>query len=102
MGSTSCDNSIFSSAQWVRFSGSAGTLLANCPIVYNHCDTSATGWYSGIYPSAAGGNTTGNVCYNWLGNTCTWSNSISITNCNGYYVFYLSAPPQCSLRYCTI
>jgi hypothetical protein len=25
-----------------------------------------------------------------------------VTNCNGYYVFYLTSTPTCSLRYCTI
>ena len=100
-GST-CDNIVFSSSQWVRFSGSAGTMLANCPIADYRCGTLASGWYSGVYPSIAGATTNGGVCYNFLGNTCNWPNSISITNCNGYYVFYLSAPTQCSLRYCTI
>lgn len=97
-----CDSTIFSSSQWVRFSGSAGTMLATCPIADYRCGTLASGWYSGVYPSTAGTTTNGSVCYNFLGNTCNWPNSISITNCNGYYVFYLSAPTQCSLRYCTI
>jgi hypothetical protein len=25
-----------------------------------------------------------------------------VTNCNGYYVFYLTSTPACNLRYCTI
>ncbi len=65
------------------------------------CGTSATGWYTGSYPSA-GSTTSGTVCYYWGGNTCYWSNSIQVTNCNGYYVFYLTSTPTCSLRYCTI
>jgi hypothetical protein len=98
---TGCDNVLFSVPLWVRFSGLAGTILANCPIASFRCDTSASGWYSGVYPSIAGDTTTGNVCYNFAGNTCNWPTSISITNCNGYYVFYLTAP-TCDSRYCTI
>ncbi len=87
---------------WIRFSGAAGTLLANCPVVNSHCNTNSAGWYSGVYPSTAGDTTNGTVCYTWPGYTCLYNNSISVTNCNGYYVFALASSPRCSLRYCTI
>ncbi len=102
---SSCDTTIFTSSPiWVRFSGAAGTLLANCPVEAPYCSTNAPGWYSGIYPSTAGDTTNGTVCYArpTPATTCTYSNSISVTNCNGYYVFALIAPPVCNLRYCTI
>lgn len=98
-----CDLTAFSSTpMWIRFSGAAGTLLANCPVNIYHCGARSTGWYTGIYPSAAGDTTNGTVCYNWPGNTCVYSNSISVTNCNGYYVYALINTPTCFLRYCTI
>ena len=98
-----CDtSSSISAGGWVRFSGSAGAMLASCPVPVYQCGTHAPGWYSGVYPSTAGSMTTGTVCYSWSSNTCNWSNSISVTNCNGYYVFQLSTPPSCRLRYCTI
>ena len=87
---------------WVRFSGAAGTMLATCPVHYTNCDTNSAGWYSGMFPSLAGDTTSGTVCYSWLTNTCLYNNTISVTNCNGYYVFALTSSPRCSLRYCTI
>ncbi|CAF1277279.1 unnamed protein product, partial [Adineta steineri] len=93
-----CDTSSVWPTRWYRFSGGAGTMLANYVVAINHCGTQAPGWYTGTYPSTAGSTTSGTVCYNWAGNSCEWSNSISITNCNGYYVFYLSATPNNELE----
>jgi hypothetical protein len=87
---------------WYQFSGAAGTRLANYAIPIHQCSTDAPGWYSGVYPSTAYSTMSGTVCYNWFSNTCYWSNSILITNCNGYYAFCLPPPPECYLRYCTI
>jgi hypothetical protein len=102
-GGSACDNTgSFASAAWYGFSGAAGTMLASSVVPSNQCNTQATGWYSGVYPSAAGNTTSGTVCYNWSGNNCWESNSISVTNCNGYYVFYLSPPIGCNYRYCTV
>ncbi|CAF5154983.1 unnamed protein product, partial [Rotaria magnacalcarata] len=33
--------------------------------------------------------------------SCTWSNTISVTNCGSFYVYELSMPPVCAARYCT-
>ncbi|CAM2713347.1 unnamed protein product [Rotaria socialis] len=101
--SSSCDNATFStSSAWFRFTGSGGTLLASCPIEEYRCGTDFPGWYSGIYPSLAGAVTSGFVCYNAYGNLCYFTNWILITNCNGFYIYYLTQPLECNLRYCTI
>lgn len=100
-GST-CDDVLFPSATWVRFQGASGNVLANCPLSLNRCAATTPGWYSGVYPSSVGATTTGDVCFTWSTSTCAWNVSIAITNCNGYYVFQLSAPPICDARYCTI
>ncbi|CAF4176298.1 unnamed protein product, partial [Rotaria magnacalcarata] len=98
-----CDNAVFKSEpMWVRFSGAAGTRLTSGPMEPFHCGTQGTGWYKGTYPTSIGGTASGTVCYSWPRNSCQWSNKISITNCNGYYVFALPAPPACFLRYCTV
>jgi hypothetical protein len=89
-----------SSPAWVRFSGSSGTMMASSSVTSSNCGTSATGWYSGSYPSV-GGTTTGTACFNWSGNSCWSSTSISVTNCNTFYVYQLPASPCCSCRYCT-
>jgi hypothetical protein len=101
-GGTSCDDVLFSGPLWIRFIGGSGSLLANCVVPFRHCGATTPGWYSGLYPASIGGTTTGNVCYNWGTNTCMWTTPISVTNCNGFYVFFLSAPPICNARFCTI
>ena len=103
VGGGLCDSSgPLATTGWYRFTGAGGTMLASCAVAINRCSTQASGWYSGLYPSAAGATTSGTVCYNWSGNTCNWSNGISVTNCNGYYVYNLSPSPVCNLRYCTV
>ncbi len=102
-GGTECDNTgSFASAAWYRFSGAAGTMLASSVVPINQCNTAATGWYTGVFSSAAGNTTSGTVCFNYLSNNCAMSNLISVTNCNGYYVFYLPPAPGCYYRYCTV
>lgn len=100
-GGTSCDDVLFPTPTWIRFIGGSGRLLANCPVPVRRCGATTPGWYSGVYPSSVGATTSGNVCYNWDTNTCKWSTPISVTNCNGFYIFYLSAPPICDARFCT-
>ena len=103
MSASSCDSLTFTSLpMWVRFTGSGGSLLASCPIAGSSCATDHPGWYSGLYPSTAGGISYGIVCYIYDDNACQDSNPILITNCNGFYVYYLNAPPSCDERYCTI
>ncbi len=102
-GSPYCDQTgPLGTPGWFQFFGSGGMILANCVVASDLCGSQATGWYSGAFPSTTGTTTTGNVCFNWLGNTCLWSIPIQVTNCNGYYVFYLSPVPLCDLRYCTV
>lgn len=95
-----CDQSLFTSnITWVRFFSPGGTQLATTAPSTYQCGTHATGWYNGTMPSA-GLTVNGTVCYNW-GSNCFWSNSILVTNCGGFFVFGLVAPPGCNLRYCT-
>lgn len=101
-GNSSCDQTLFSAVTWVRFTGSAGNSLSNCPVTLQHCGSNVTGWYSGIYPARAGDTTDGVVCFNWTIDTCTWQTVIQVTNCNGFYIYALTAPPICDARYCTI
>jgi len=101
---TTCDQTIFSkqSPTWVRFESPAGTMIPTSAPAENHCHTSATGWMSTKYPLVAGLTLHATVCYNSGSNNCAYSNSILVTNCTGFYVFALTAPPKCNLRYCTI
>ena len=100
---SSCDYEAFDVIPtWVRFQDPAGTLLATCPMSPNTCGTQFPGWYTGLYPSTAGDITYGVVCYVSDSDLCFETSGVIITNCNGYYVFYLRDPPTCDMRYCTI
>lgn len=98
----SCDDVTFPAPTWTRFTGSGGTLLANCPIEDFRCGAAVTGWYTGIYPSMAGDTTSGTVCFSYNSDYCAMTSIALVTNCNGFYVYYLRAPDYCDLRYCTI
>ncbi len=69
-----------------------------------HCNTAATGYYSGSYPSTVGGSATGTLYFTG-GSTYInyWSSSLTVTNCNGYYVYYITLPaPICTAGVCTM
>jgi hypothetical protein len=92
---SACDSGL--AAGWYRFNG--GSMPTSVPST-DRCGTQATGWFNGTNPATAGQNVSGTACFNWSGNSCNWSASIQVTNCNGYYVYYLNPSPNCNLRYC--
>lgn len=93
-----CDNVI--TTGWYRFMDGAGTMLATSPPPTNVCNTHAPGWLQGTYPANQGEVVNATACFHWNGNPCEWSSQIQVANCGGYYVFYLTPAPVCSLRYC--
>ena len=104
---TKCDDATTTqnwnnTGRWVRFSSSSGNfmMIPTGTVNTNSCGTSAPGFLTTAHPTLVGQNITANVCYNWSGNACNWSNQISITKCNGYYVYQLPITPVCHLRYC--
>ncbi|CAM4984459.1 unnamed protein product [Rotaria socialis] len=86
---------------WVRFTGGGATQLATTTPQTYRCATSATGWLVSALPSTVGSVVSGLVCFNWSSSICYWSTTISVANCNTFYIFLLVSPSQCSLRYCT-
>ena len=100
-----CDNvSPFNNGTpiWIRFQEPAGTLIANSIVPPNYCGTVATGWYAGEYPTGIFSTATSIVCFYYSTNTCTSCSSISVTNCQTFYVFLLPQTPSCNYRYCTL
>ena len=95
-----CDQTVYSTALWVRFGGSA-TMMVTSPPAVHRCGTYATGWLTGTLPSTAGLTVVGVVCFAWTTTICDFHSQISITNCSGFYVYLLVAPSNCPLRYCT-
>lgn len=96
-----CDQTTFSRAQWVRFTGSSGDIIPTSAVPDNRCGTHAAGWYSSEMPTNSFTTVNGTVCFSWSGNTCNWRSNIQVTNCGSYYVYYLTTPSVCQLRYCT-
>jgi hypothetical protein len=97
-----CDNTL--TAGWYRFIGGAGTRLATTYVSINTCGTSAAGSYNGSMPSTVGASMYGTLCVNYMGYLCSAARSgslIGVTNCNGYYVYYLAPISTCNARYCT-
>ena len=40
------------------------------------------------------------VCFHWSSDCCHWYRYIRVRNCGAFYVYELSRPPTCNLRYC--
>jgi hypothetical protein len=95
-----CDVTLYSTSTWVRFGGSATQMVTRPPSIYR-CATYAAGWYTGTLPSTAGLTVTGVACFTWTSTICDFHSTISITNCNGFYVYLMISPSQCPLRHCT-
>ncbi|MCK6573847.1 hypothetical protein L6V77_22440 [Myxococcota bacterium] len=93
-----CDNQL--PAGWYRFGGEAGTRMPTTPPPELSCGTHAPGWMVGEYPGVAEGAVGRQVCFNWAGDQCQWSQEIQVRNCGEYYVFNLAPTEVCSLRFC--
>jgi hypothetical protein len=95
---SNCDSA--TNGSWIRFD-SIYSIIPNSIVTPNSCGTNATGYLTTDHPITLFQQVSGTVCYNWSGNACNWSNQISITKCNGYFVYQLPNTPVCNLRYCT-
>ena len=93
-----CDSSLVTG--WYRFGGGAGTKIPTSCVLYPRCGTSGSGWMNGVHPTVTDGKVTRKVCYHYDSNCCASSNRIEVANCGLYYVYKLSSPPICNLRYC--
>ncbi|XP_078357600.1 uncharacterized protein LOC144642507 isoform X1 [Oculina patagonica] len=93
-----CDRSL--SKGWYRFQGLAGKQMPNTCVPKQRCGTHAPGWLSGGHPTVAQGAVQRRVCFHWRTRCCYWSTNIRVRNCGAFYVYELSSPPACQLRYC--
>ena len=97
----------YTSAQWkgegyYRLMEPAGVQLPEyAPGDYN-CGTWNTAWLNGKHPERSGEEVKRKVCFDFdRGNEddCYWKKSITITNCKGYYVYFLPELYELE-RYC--
>ncbi len=95
-----CSNTL--TPGWYRLNGTYDAIPVQRSYIDLICNTHAPGFLNFSYPTSPGGTTSGNICYHWSGNTCNWySTGIKVTNCAGYYVYYLTPSPTCTLHPCT-
>ena len=92
-----CDSAL---SGWYRFSGAAGSHMADSCVLHKHCGTDAPGWLSGGHPAVADGAVQRKVCFRGRSKCCSWQIDISVRNCGGFYVYQLKRPPHCNFRYC--
>ena len=89
---------------WYRFSGGAGTQMAEaCPRMYS-CSTNSSGWLNGTHPLVAEGIVQRKVCFlqrvsQFFTDCCNQAKPISVRNCGSFYVYRLD-PPDYFSRYC--
>ena len=79
----------------------AGTQLPEYAPGSYHCGTVGTGWLNGSHPERSGEEVVRKVCIDVdRGNEydCLFDRNIKITNCKGYYVYFL--PEFYNGRYC--
>jgi len=90
---------------WYRVVAPAGTKILSGDPGHQHCNTDDPGYIDrGIYPIAPGKSTTLKVCFNAgsLGKCDKYhKNHITVTLCNGFYVYKLPKPLNTDDRYCT-
>jgi len=97
-GVTKCDRSLVKA--WYRFTGPAGDKMPDGVVAKNQCGTHAPGYLTGGHPSLGDGVVERKVCFHWSSSSCKWSTNIRVRGCGAFYVYELSPPPVCSLRYC--
>jgi len=100
-------------ADWYRFTGAAGTMLATQPVERWHCGTYRSGslkptsniWgdYEGTNPTTLGQEVKATVCfpgYSWFHyRSCYSQTEIKIKKCLGYFIYNLPTVP-CCYGYC--
>jgi len=85
---------------WYRFVKPAGIKIPEKSPASNKCGTLKTGWLNGKHPVITGESKKVQYCFHWSYDECRWSFNGRVTNCGGYYVYYLPATNFCTFRYC--
>ena len=85
---------------WYRFTGEAGTQMADSCVNMYHCGTESPGWLNGTHPDLTDGAVKRQVCFSSFDNCCHHSNEITVQHCGAFYVYKLEGQSHCNLRYC--
>ncbi|XP_032316825.1 LOW QUALITY PROTEIN: uromodulin [Camelus ferus] len=94
-----CDSNL---GGWYRFVGQGGVRLPETCVPILRCNTAAPMWLNGTHPSSDEGIVSRTACAHWNGDCCLWDAPVQVKACDGgYFVYNLTAPPECHLAYCT-
>ncbi|XP_078371975.1 von Willebrand factor D and EGF domain-containing protein-like isoform X3 [Oculina patagonica] len=88
---------------WYRFvSYVGGKMPEKNKIAEMRCGTVHPIWMKESHPTFSEGTVDRTACINFydLNNGCFTSLKIKVTNCNGFFVYYLGPTHTCSLAYC--
>ena len=94
-----CHDSSTLPTGWYRLTGSYPYLQQQGPYAEHIGNTDAPGFLQFSHPGTIWQTVSGTVGFNWRSSTTNWTSSIQVTNCNGYYVYYLPSTSYCSLAY---
>ena len=85
---------------WYRFTGEAGTQMADSCVNMYHCGTESPGWLNGTHPDLNDGAVKRQVCFSSFDNCCHHSSEITVQHCGAFYVYKLERQSHFNLRYC--
>ena len=100
-----CDDiDLVTSSDWqgpgyYRIISTAGSRLPESSPGFEHCGTFYTGWLRGEHPQEIYVEKNMSVCFD-ANIICFWEADITVTNCDGFFVYLLPDTPDCRLRYC--
>ena len=77
-------------------------MMASYCIPKSSCSTDRSSWVNGDHPTSLYATVTTTVCMHWSSTCCERSYPVSITQCDGYYVYKLQKPTACYERYCGV
>ena len=84
---------------YYRFEEPAGKRMPEVSPGENHCGTDSPGWLNGKHPTELGLEVEMEACFDDNSDACNLRSKITVTQCNGFYVYFL-VERGCYLRYC--
>merc|ERR1712037_698811 len=87
---------------WYRFTGGAGSRLAETRPGSKHCGTACAGYLFDGHPSVPEGIVSRTVYFECSSNAKYDPVSIEVLNCGDYYVYHLPDTPDCYEGFCGI
>lgn len=87
---------------WYRFDSYVGDKMPDYKIAEMRCGTIHPVWMKGTHPTFNEGTVDRTACINFydMMDGCFASLKMKVTNCNGFFVYYLGPTHSCSLAYC--